>query len=573
MGRHDEGHMVLLLLKKKGPMTIKELKGHFFKFASQFGYGFEHSHQKQPAQKSRGDFFQELDTHIEIFTHRGFIQLEDDKLSLTKAGMYEAEKADKQFQKAAIWVNINLLSAEGATRNTVVVDAILAFFKLLTGFITGSVGLIADGTDAALDTVTAGVVFWSVKKKREVIGSFVIIAMMFATAIGLGFDSFSSIVDTVRGDSESIVRPVLVIIVESVALGFAWLLMVYQRFVGKKNRSLALISQSVDSKNHIYVAVAVIAGAIFSVFNIHFVDAAIGAYIAIKIFVDSITLLRETVSSMQGEEINFDKFSGHMDKKWKSEKSKAFMATVIFSLLKHESMNEEDIISILEETFQPGYIPVLSEFQFGFAVNTDFEKLFPDIIQLLSKQEIVIQEENGYRLNEEKRIEIEEYCSNTFVTPTKPHDLQKRAQKLYHNDFDAIDGIGKIGNYLNEDEHITAITRGKHGKGICLLITTDQKVHIFSRRANNHFSFSYDEIVEIEEKSSRFSTIRFIIKTSKETYTFDYLSPRKSFGWINEIQRRLNTSSMKDEMETEDEFSKRINFLHRIQEYLGKVED
>ncbi|MFP4461395.1 MAG: cation diffusion facilitator family transporter, partial [Thermotogota bacterium] len=473
--------------------------------------------------------------------------------------------------KAAGWVNRNLLSAEGATRNTVVVDAVLAFLKLLTGFITGSVGLIADGTDAALDTLTAGVVFWSVKKKREVIGSFVIIAMMFVTAIGLGFDSFSSIVDAIRGDSESIVRPVLVIIVESVALVFAWLLMVYQRFVGKKRRSLALISQSVDSKNHIYVVIAVIAGAIFSVFNIHFVDAAIGAYIAIKIFIDSISLFRETVSSMQGEEIDFDKFSGHLDKKWKSEKTKAFMATVIFNLLKHEPMKEEDLISTLKETFQPGYIPVLSEFQFGFASNTDFEKLFPDIIQPLSNQEIVIQEENGYHLNEEKRIEIEEYCSNTFITEVKPNNVQKRAEKLYHNDFDAIDGIGKIGNYLNEDEHITAITRGKHGKGICLLITTDQKVHIFSRRANNHFSFSYDEIVEIEEKSSRFSTIRFIIKTSKETHTFDYLSHRKSFGWINEFKRRLNPSSMKVEMETEDEFSQRINFLHRIQDYLGKV--
>src|SRR6056297_3628272 len=380
MGRHDEGHMVLLLLKKKGPMTIKELKGHFFKFASQFGYGFEHSHQKQPAQKSRGDFFQELDTHIEIFTHRGFIQLEDDKLSLTKAGMYEAEKADKQFQKAAIWVNINLLSAEGATRNTVVVDAILAFFKLLTGFITGSVGLIADGTDAALDTVTAGVVFWSVKKKKELIGSFVIIGMMFATAIGLGFDSLSGIFDAVRGESESIVRPGLVIVVEAIALIFAYLLMLYQRYVGKRNRSLALISQSVDSKNHIYVAGAVIAGAILSIFNIHFVDAGIGAYIAVKIFIDSVSLLKETLSSMQGEETDFDKFSGHIDKKWKSEKSKAFMATVIFNLLKHERMDEEELIACLEEDYQPGYIPVLSEFQIGFAVNTDFEQVFPNIM-------------------------------------------------------------------------------------------------------------------------------------------------------------------------------------------------
>src|SRR6056297_2787701 len=405
MAKRDEGHMLLMLLKKKGPMSIRELKGHFFQFASQFGYGFEHGHH-QHAHRSKGDFFQELDTQIEVFTYKGLIDNQDDVLSLTKAGLYEAEKAEQQFQKAAGWVNKNLLSAEGATKNTVIIDAILAFFKLLTGFITGSVGLIADGTDAALDTVTAGVVFWSVKKKKELIGSFVIIGMMFATAIGLGFDSLSGIFDAVRGESESIVRPGLVIVVEAIALIFAYLLMLYQRYVGKRNRSLALISQSVDSKNHIYVAGAVIAGAILSIFNIHFVDAGIGAYIAVKIFIDSVSLLKETLSSMQGEETDFNQFSGRMDKKWKSEKSKAFMATVIFNLLKHEKMDEEELITVLVENFQPGYIPVLSEFQIGFAVNTDFEKALPNIMEPLVKKGIVTREGENYTLDEDKRIAI-----------------------------------------------------------------------------------------------------------------------------------------------------------------------
>lgn len=568
MARHDEGHMLLMLLRKKGPMSIRELKRHFFKFASQFGYGFEDSHH-QHTHRNKGDFFQELDTQIEIFTYKGFIENHEDVLTLTKAGLYEAEKTEKQFQKAAGWVNKNILSAEGATRNTVIIDAILAFFKLLTGFITGSVGLIADGTDAALDTVTAGVVFWSVKKKRELIGSFVIIAMMFATAIGLGFDSVSSIVEAIRGDSENIVRPGLVIIVEGIALGFAYLLMLYQRYVGKKSRSLALISQSVDSKNHIYVAGAVMAGAILSIFNIHFVDAAIGAYIAIKIFIDSISLLKETFSSMQGEEIDFDKFSGRIDQKWKSEKSKAFMATVILSLLKQERMEEEELISVLEENFQPGYIPILSEFQIGFAVNTDFEKVFPDIMELLLNQGIVLQEGSDYLLDEEKRIEIEEYCSNTFIAEAKPHEIKKRAENLFHNDFDAIDGIEKIGQYLEDGEKITAITRGKFKRGICLLMTTNRGVHVFSRRAKKHFFIAFDEIEGIEEQNGKFSTLRLIMRTSTTNYTFDYLSPRKAFGFINEIKRRIQTDANKDE--TVDEFTQRITILHRIQKYLGRA--
>ena len=569
MARRDEGHMILLLLRKKGPMSIRELKRHFFKFASQFGYGFEDSHH-QHTHRNKGDFFQELDTQIEIFTYKGFIENHEDVLSLTKAGLYEAEKTEKQFQKAAGWVNKNILSAEGATRNTVIIDAILAFFKLLTGFITGSVGLIADGTDAALDTVTAGVVFWSVKKKKELIGSFVIIAMMFATAVGLGFDSVSSVVDAFQGESESMVRPGLVIVVEAIALIFAYLLMLYQRFVGKKCRSLALISQSVDSKNHIYVAVAVIAGAILSIFNIHFVDAGIGAYIAIKIFIDSVSLLKETFSSMKGEEIDFDKFSGRIDKRWKSEKSKSFMATVIFSLLKHDRMDKEALVSVLEENFQPGYIPVLSEFQIGFAVNTDFEKTFSNIIAPLLEQGIVQQEGYDYFLEEEKRIAIEEYCSNTFIVEAKPNEIKKRAEALFHNDFDAIDGIGKISQYLEDGESVTAITRGKFERSICLLLTTNRGVHIFTRRAKKHFFVAFDEVEAIEEQRGKVSTLKLLIKTTEGTYIFDYLSPRKAFGFINEIKRRIQSGEEEDE--TADEFAQRITILHRIQNYLGRAQ-
>lgn len=553
------------------------MKGHFFKFASQFGFGFEQSHHHQQSHGGKGDFFQELNTQIEILTDKGLITHHDGLLSLTQAGLHEGEQTEQQFQKAAGWVNKNLLSAEGATRNTLIIDAVLAFFKLLTGLITSSVGLIADGTDAALDTLTAGVVFWSVKKKKEMIGSFVIVAMMLVTAVGLGVDSVSSIFSALRGESENIVRPGLVISIEGVALVFAYLLSLYQRFVGKKTRSLALISQSVDSKNHIFVAGAVIAGAIFSIFGIHYIDAAIGVYIAVKIFIDSIGLIRETFNSMQGQEIYFDKFSGHIDNRWKSEKNKAFMATILYSLLKNKSMSEKELISILEDTFQPGYIPVLSEFQIGFAFNTDFEKILPEMMAPLIDQSIVKQDERGYWIDEKKRIEMEEFVSNTFIVETKPHDLKKRLINLYHNDFDAIDGIERIGDYLDENETISAITRGKTDQNICVLLTTQDRIHIFSHRAKNHESIAYEEIQAFTQTTGRLSTITIELATSNGHFTFSYLSQKKSFGFINELKRHLSifqkdaTNNLLKETETEDEFTKKIEILHRLQRYLGRI--
>ncbi len=570
MSRRDEGHLVLLILKKKGPMTKREVKEHFFKFASQFGYGFDHTHHDTHAQKRRDDYFKSIDQQIEIFQTKGLLKRQDEQLQLTQAGLNEAGGIEKRLNEKTEQINRHILSAEGATRNTVIIDAILAVIKLLTGFISGSLGLIADGTDAALDTVTAGVVHWSVKKKKELIGSFVITAMMFATAAGIGVDSFTSIINALQGEAESITRPGLVIVVESIALVFAVLLSIYQRFVGKKKRSLALISQSIDSKNHIYVAAAVIAGAIFSNFGIHFVDSAIGAYIAVRIFIDAFNLLKETFSSMQGEEIDFDKYSGHIDKKWQNVKKNAFMATIIYGLLKDEPLNKQALISNLEETFKPEYMPLISEFQLGIASNADFKKTFPAIIAPLINRNIVIREGDSYRLKREKRIEIEEYISNTFIEETKPHALKNRVDNLYHNDYDAIDGLGRTGDYLDEDETIIALTRGKYGKQIHLLLITDRKLHLFSRRGKRHQAVTCEDITGVSEKSGRFSTTTLTLQTTKGTYTFSYLSRKKAFGFINELKRQVALNSGEAEMETDDEFTQRIKVLHRIQRYLQK---
>jgi len=102
-------------------------------------------------------------------------------------------------------------------------------------------------------------------------------------------------------------------------------------------------------------------------------------------------------------------------------------------------------------------------------------------------------------------------------------------------------------------------------------MTTDRGLHVFSRKAKNHSFIPFNEIEAIEEQGGRFSTLRLIIKTTKKTYTVDYLSPRKAFG-INEIKRRIQTQANENEMETTDEFAQRITILHRIQRYLGKMQ-
>ncbi|MDZ4171371.1 MAG: cation transporter, partial [Methanobacteriaceae archaeon] len=76
----------------------------------------------------------------------GWIKLNDDnKYELTPEGLIKAEKYVKNMKKDAAIANKELKPSTTA-KNTTFLDAFLAVLKLGSGLISGSIGLIADGT-------------------------------------------------------------------------------------------------------------------------------------------------------------------------------------------------------------------------------------------------------------------------------------------------------------------------------------------------------------------------------------------------------------------------------------------
>ncbi|HOO34059.1 MAG TPA: cation transporter [Thermotogota bacterium] len=568
--RRDEGSMILLLLNKKETLSIDELKEEFFKFASQFGYGNGEFHERGRRNHQKDDFFAHLDQQINTLEKEKLILIEDHKISLTEKGKIESAMTCEKFEKASGWMHRNLLSVEATSRNTVIIDAILAVIKLFAGIVSGSVGLIADGTDAALDTLSAGVVFWSVKKNKEIIGTFVIIFMMFLTAIGLGVDSINSVTGSLTGIAEQIKTPYLVIVTETIALVFAIILMLYQRFTGKREKSFALITQSVDSKNHIYVAIAVISGAVLSMMGIIIVDSLIGVYIAVKIFIDAVQLFRETISSMQGEDINFEKYEGFLDKKWKENKMNSFRAVIIYHILQKGTLTREELTDILQWNFKPSYLPVLSEFKIGLHTETDFDKNFNLITAPLIERGMISTTENGFSINQETAVRIEEYVSNTLIQDYNSENFRKQIKRLRYSHFDRIDGIEKINKSIQRDEKITAITRAQYDKHIHTLLTSNKRILIFKHRGKDLISINYTEIRKILQERGKMSCMRLVLITENKQYIFDYLSHRKSFGFISELQKRTGNIHSEGQKSKDDAFYLKIKTLSKIQTFLTK---
>jgi len=316
------------------------------------------------------------------------------------------------LKKGAEILEGQFLSPHAAARNTFLVDFFLATLKILSGVFSGSVGLLADGADAAVDTVSAAVVWLGMKIKRENLGTLIVLVMMFATGVSVGYESIVSIIDAFLGVLSPLVMPYLVILTELVALVFAALLFLYQRFVGKRNGSLALISQSVDSKNHIYVAAGVIVGAVFSIFGVHFVDALIGGFIAVRILVDGVGLSKETIASIKGEEVDLEKYEVPLERHWRLSKIETFRTWILYSVKELKFKTRTELVNELKATFKPEYVPILSEYKFTLGEGVDFAESFDDLVKPLLEADLLRKQNEEFVITEKGANRIAELTRN-----------------------------------------------------------------------------------------------------------------------------------------------------------------
>ena len=428
--RSDFQRCILTALLKEESLSLKELEERTFAFIYHFhGFGYSlHEEIEKKAlsflslfgyrpkedhlarmKKWREKHEKQINIQLECegLIEQGMLRLNKDEYELTEKGRKEAEKSAEEMEKAAISIKNQLLSPTAAARNTVIADFSLAIMKLLAGFVSASVGLIADGADAAIDTVSASVVWAGIKFKKEFLGTLIIISMMFITAISVAYESATKIIDAINAIPSPISLPYLVVAVEAISLAAAAVLHFYQRYVGKSNGSLALISQSIDSKNHIYIAAAVIIGAFFSVSGIHSVDALIGSFVAARILIDGFELTKEALSSFKGEETDFSRYEIPLEKRWHLNKLETFRTWILYSIKEDNLNTKEELIDSLKRAFKMKYTPTLSEFRFALDKGFDFEKEFDNLIKPLLEEKFIIKKSKNFILTEDGKSRVD----------------------------------------------------------------------------------------------------------------------------------------------------------------------
>src|SRR6056297_2050938 len=269
-----------------GTKTFLEIIEHFNKVKKRFGFFVNETDYSESYFKST----------LEELLDKGWAEKNEGRYCLTEVGKKEAEKAYSEIKRSKEWINNYLLNPTAVSKVTVIVHFVLALIKMPIGILSGSIGLLNDGVDTLLDGLSSVLVYFGIKYDFEKIVNYVLITIMFGTG-------FYTLYQAIRRFFVPVSKNIDWVSFTAVILSalISLLLMIYQRYVGVKRNNFTLITQSVDSKNHLIVAGGVMIGMVASLLNFMIIDIFVGLTVAGLILKGAYDLLIEI---LQNEEEN-----------------------------------------------------------------------------------------------------------------------------------------------------------------------------------------------------------------------------------------------------------------------------
>jgi DNA-binding PadR family transcriptional regulator len=233
---------------------------------------------------------------------RGWVVLQGERYELTASGRAEVNQRLAQFGATGSAIR-RLLQPQNASRVTLIVHWALAALKLPAALLSGSVGLLNDAMDTLLDGFSSLLVYFGIRWHKERAVSVILVMAMLATGVATLYEAGRRFFVPVAPEADwfAFLAAVLSALV-CLALG------AYQRYVGLHSGMIALITQSVDSRNHVIVAASVTAGLVATQLRFPMLDTVVGLGVALLLLKSGIELTVETIRSLGEKEVDLSRF-------------------------------------------------------------------------------------------------------------------------------------------------------------------------------------------------------------------------------------------------------------------------
>ncbi len=340
-----KGHQPFILMAlRSGSKTQQSLRKRYERLLHYMGLPVSF------AGEDRGwRFHRELDENLGVLIRRGFVAHDGDSYSLTPEGQELAESAYQRARESEDAVTTLVHSPAIASRLSVASYALLAALKLAAGFAFSSAALVADGLDSLIDVLSASIVLLGVRFGKELMSAAFVVAMMGLIACLIFYEGILRLASPVV-----VATPMAAFLAVVASAGVSYVLSVYQRRVGKRGGSLALVSQSVDSRSHVLQAGAVLVGLVFARFGMYAVDAVVSLLIGVLILRSAVELAVE-LSRVARSDVGVVAQDGEFERGFDRHRWNFFKTWTLMTI--KEVSNRRDLVLRYDLTFTPDDLP------------------------------------------------------------------------------------------------------------------------------------------------------------------------------------------------------------------------
>lgn len=213
----------------------------------------------------------------------------------------EKSKLNKNREKIAVkasWVGI-------------VANGLLAFFKLLVSFITGSMAILADAIDTSTDIITSILTLVAAKISNRPAdeshpfgherAETIVTKVLSLVIIYAGFQVLIGAVQSLFNRNFLIERPYLVFWISLISILVKYGLYKYKYSAGNKTKNSSLVADALNMRNDILTSLSVLIGIIFYLsFDLLWIDSVVAIIVSIFIFKVGVEMFIETSDEFMG---------------------------------------------------------------------------------------------------------------------------------------------------------------------------------------------------------------------------------------------------------------------------------
>nr|QNO56034.1 zinc transporter ZitB [Methanosarcinales archaeon ANME-1 ERB7] len=244
-----------------------------------------------------------IDSNLNSLSNEGLIKYSD-TYEITEKGLGALGKKERdiaaQIEKRT--------SKEGCATYSLWGNVGLSALEFIVGFLSGSIGLIADAVHTAIDIVASAITWLGIKVNKEAQAALIGGIILCGIGAFIAVESMTKIFEAAEIHFQAVA---LVTIVINIAVNgfFSY----YKFYVGGRTRSISLIADAYHTKTDIWSSVAVLVGLLGATMGFFVLDAFAGAVVSLFILFGGYELISESKKVMQGEDPKMEKFSKFLE--------------------------------------------------------------------------------------------------------------------------------------------------------------------------------------------------------------------------------------------------------------------